>query len=115
MCGRSPSRPTAAAPSPAATTRWSGSGTSSRAILIREFHGHTEWVFSVAFSPDGRLAYSTSGGFMRDGWRDGTDSAIRVWDVETGQEVRKLEGHKGIVWSVAVSPDGRHVLSGGRT
>ena len=47
------------------------------------------------------------------GWQDGKDSAIRVWDVETGQEVRKLEGHKGIVWSVAVSPDGRRVLSGG--
>ena len=63
--------------------------------LIREFRGHTEWVFSVAFSPDGRLAYSTSGGFFGAGWQDGTDSAIRVWDVETGQEVRKLEGHKG--------------------
>ena len=81
--------------------------------LIRELKGHTEWVFSVAFSPDGRRAYSTSGGFMSDIWHDGTDSAIRVWDVETGQEVRKLEGHKGIVWGVAVSPDGRHVLSGG--
>jgi WD40 repeat protein/tRNA A-37 threonylcarbamoyl transferase component Bud32 len=81
--------------------------------LSREFHGHTEWVFSVAFSPDGRLAYSTSGGFDDGAWRDGTDSAIRVWDVETGQEVRKLEGHKGIVWRVALSPDGRHVLSGG--
>ena len=80
---------------------------------IREFRGHTEWVFSVAFSPDGRLAYSTSGGFHDQGWRHGTDSAIRVWDVATGQEVRKLEAHKGIVWSVAISPDGRSVLSGG--
>ncbi len=58
-------------------------------------------------------AYSTSGGFYRDGWQDGTDSAIRVWDVETGKEVRKLEGHKGEVRSVAVSPDGGRVLSGG--
>ena len=81
---------------------------------IREFRGHTEWVFSVAFSPDGRLAYSGSGGFHDPAWRDGTDSAIRVWDVETGKEVCKLEGHKGIVWSVAVSPNGRYVLSGSR-
>jgi WD40 repeat protein len=82
--------------------------------VVREFRGHTEWVFSVAFSPDGRLAYSASGGRHVGVWRDGTDSAVRVWDVETGREVRRLEGHRGIVWSVAVSPDGRRVLSGGR-
>jgi hypothetical protein len=82
--------------------------------VIREFRGHTEWVFSVAFSPDGRLAYSTSGGFYPgDVWRDGADSAIRVWDVQNGRQVRRLEGHRGIVWSVAVSPDGRRILSGG--
>jgi len=81
--------------------------------LIREFAGHTEWVFSVAFSSDGRRAFSTSGGFERNGWQHGTDSSVRVWDVQTGKEVRKLEGLKGRVWSVAISPDGRHVLSGG--
>jgi WD40 repeat protein len=80
---------------------------------IREFRGHTERVFSVAFSPDGRRAYSSSGGSKNGVWQDGTDSAIRVWDVETGRQVSKLEGHKGIVWSVAVSPDGRHLLSAG--
>jgi WD40 repeat protein len=79
---------------------------------IHEFHGHTECVFSVAFSPDGRLGYSTSG-FLNNLRQLGTDSPIRVWDLETGQEVRKLEGHEGNVWSVAVSRDGRHVLSGG--
>jgi WD40 repeat protein/S1-C subfamily serine protease len=81
--------------------------------LLREFKGHDEWVFSLAFSPDGRLAYSTSGG--PDIWRDGKDSSVRIWDVETGREVRKLEGHKGRVLSVAVSPDGRSVLTGGDT
>jgi WD40 repeat protein len=81
--------------------------------LIREFKGHDEWVFSLAFSPDGRIVYSTSGG--PDAWRDGKDSAVRAWDVETGRELRKLEGHKGRVMSVDVSPDGRQVLSGGDT
>jgi WD40 repeat protein len=81
--------------------------------LVREFKGHQEWVFSLAFSPDGHLAYSTSGG--PDLWSDGTDSAVRVWDVETGRQVRKFEGHKGRVLSVAVSPDGRRVLTGGDT
>jgi WD40 repeat protein/S1-C subfamily serine protease len=81
--------------------------------VLREFKGHQEWVFSLAFSPDGRLAYSTSGG--PDLWHDGSDSAVRVWDVESGREVRKLEGHKGRVLSVAVSPDGGQVLTGGDT
>ncbi len=81
--------------------------------LLREFKGHSEWVFSLAFSPDGRLFYSTSGG--PDIWHDGKDSAVRVWDVETGKEIRRLEGHKGRVLCVAVSPDGRQVLTGGDT
>jgi WD40 repeat protein len=81
--------------------------------LIRELRGHTDWVFKVAFSPDGRRAYSSSGGFNDGVWRDGTDSAIRVWDVETGRQVCKLEAHKGTVWGLAVSSDGRRLLSAG--
>jgi WD40 repeat protein len=83
---------------------------------LREFRGHTEWVFSLAFTPDGRSALSTSGGtglLESPWWRDGTDSAVRIWDVETGRQVGRLEGHKGIVRSVAVAPDGRQALSGG--
>ncbi len=79
----------------------------------REFPGHSGWVFNVAFSPDGRLAYSTSGGL--DHWNDGADPAVRVWDVETGREVRKLDGHKGRVMGLDVSPDGHRVLTGGDT
>jgi WD40 repeat protein len=83
--------------------------------VIREFRGHTGWIFSTAFSPDGRLAYSASGGRYNGSpvWQELPDSAIRVWDVETGREVRRLEGHRGLVWCVRVSPDGRRVLTGG--
>ncbi len=82
----------------------------------REFPGHLNNVMSVAFSPNGKLAYSAGGAVIRDGPiedNDGTDFAVRVWDLETGQQVRRLEGHKGLVWSLAVSPNGRYVLSGG--
>jgi len=82
--------------------------------VLREFRGHTELIFSVAFSRDGRLAYSTSGG--KAPFIAGADSDIRVWDLGvSGGEVRRLTGHKGIVRSVAVSPDGRYVISGGWT
>ena len=83
--------------------------------LLHEFKGHGDNVWSVAFSPDGSLAYSAGGGVYRDGWQDGTDFAVRVWDVKTRRQLHALKGHKGMVMSIAVSPDGRYVLSGGKT
>ena len=49
---------------------------------IRTLEGHTDWVESVAFSPDGRTIASGS-------W----DTTIRLWEVATGQQIRTLEGH----------------------
>ena len=49
----------------------------------------------VAFSPDGRLLATSSGG------------AIHVWDVVTRQRIGSpLAGHTGVVEDVAFSPDG---------
>jgi parallel beta-helix repeat protein len=65
--------------------------------------GHTDWVTSVAFSPDGRLLASGSGYY---------DKTIKLWDVASGSLVRTLEGHASGVYSVAFSPDGRLLASG---
>ena len=35
-----------------------------------------------------------------------------VWDLETGNEKVKLEGHSSTVTSVAISPDGKTIVSG---
>ena len=35
------------------------------------------------------------------------------WVRDTGMEVQKLTGHEGAVSSVAVTPDGRYIVSGG--
>ena len=44
------------------------------------------------------------------------DKVARLWQTATGQEVRRFEGHKSCLWGVAVSPDGRWLLtSGGMT
>jgi predicted Ser/Thr protein kinase len=62
--------------------------------------GHTNTVFSVAYSPDGtRLA---SGSF---------DGTVKVWDARSGAELATLRGHAGAVWSVCYSPEGTHIAS----
>ena len=35
-----------------------------------------------------------------------------MWDAETGERLRELTGHRGRVWSVDFSPDGRRIASG---
>ena len=63
--------------------------------------GHTLWVSSIVFSPDGRMLASGS-----------EDKTIRLWDVVTGKHKKTLIGHKGIVDSISFSPDGRTLASG---
>ena len=64
--------------------------------------GHTSFVPSVAYSPDGRHIVSGS-----------DDETIQLWDAQTGGQVgNPLQGHTDSVLSVAFSPDGRHIVSG---
>ncbi len=37
---------------------------------------------------------------------------MKVWEAGTGQPLRSLEGHTGSVRAVAMSPDGRCIVSG---
>lgn len=71
------------------------------AKLERKLTGHTNWVCSVAVSPDGKWAVSGS-------W----DKTVKIWDLETGQYRATLEGHTAQVRSVAITPDGKRILSG---
>ena len=43
----------------------------------------------------------------------GDDGAIRLWDARSGQAGRVLTGHPSLVTSIAYSPDGRLLASGG--
>ena len=41
-------------------------------------------------------------------------NVVRLWDAQTGKEIRKLEGHREQVWHVAFSRDGRLAISSGQ-
>jgi WD40 repeat protein len=75
----------------------------ARAQQIGEVHcleGHTDRIGRLEFSPDGRWLLSC-----------GMDATIRLWDLHTGQEVRRFEGHEERVDCIDFSADGRRFLS----
>ena len=82
---------------------------------IRTLTGHTVEVLSVAFSPDGNTLAS-GGGWrhqtVRPWWEVATGT-VRLWEVNTGAPIRTLTGNAGSVRSVAFSPDGNTLASGG--
>jgi GTPase SAR1 family protein len=58
---------------------------------------------SVAQSLEDPIALSPDGHYLTSGANDAT---IRLWDVESGHEVRRLRAHSHLVRCVAWSPDG---------
>src|SRR5262249_56432440 len=56
-----------------------------------------------------RLAISPGGRALASAGEDGT---VRLWDLPSGKEVGRLEGHDD-VYAVAFSPDGKTLVSGG--
>jgi WD40 repeat protein len=62
----------------------------------------------VAAACDGRRAISC---FNPNASMRGELSGMIVWDLENGQKLRTLEGHKGRIRGVSLSPDGRWAVS----
>jgi eukaryotic-like serine/threonine-protein kinase len=69
--------------------------------LIATLHGHLNSALGLAFSPDGRRLISTSNG----------REAVKLWDVETRQELLTLSG-QGMLTAAHWTADGSAVLAG---
>ena len=67
-------------------------------------NGHIGIVWSVTCSPEGgpNEEIVASGGY---------DKSIHLWDMLTGQQIAKLDGHTNSVNFVAFSPDGKTLVS----
>ena len=76
--------------------------------------GYTLGVSCVTFSPDGRmLASGGLDGQMLANNRWKLDPTIRLWDAVTSEHKLTLTGHESGASSIAFSPDGRTLASGG--
>lgn len=67
---------------------------------VRSLKGHSDWIRSLAFSPDGQAIVSGS-----------NDETTRLWEVKTGQLIHMLVGHEKRVKSVGISPDNGTIVS----
>jgi hypothetical protein len=63
---------------------------------------HSDAVYGIAFSPDGKLLASVS-----------ADRAMKVFDVEKGKLLYTLGHATDWLYAVAWSPDGKYLVSGG--
>jgi WD40 repeat protein len=65
---------------------------------------HESSVFACAISPNGAEIAAVD----QDGY-------ITLWDLGSGQQLRRFRGHENVIWCVAFNPDGVRLATGDRT
>jgi outer membrane protein assembly factor BamB len=70
-------------------------------LLVRAFDSQSNPITNLAFTNDSKLVFSAG------------DNVVHLWDVTTGKESRRFEGHNGQVPAMALSPDGKRLVTGG--
>ena len=75
--------------------------------FLERYEGHSDSVYSVAFSPDGKSLASGS-----------LDKTLKIWDLSECRSRSRcksvLSGHSDFVLSVAYSGDGNCLVSGSK-
>jgi WD40 repeat protein len=87
-----------------ATARLLAADDAPAPAIVANLKGHTETVYTVSFSPDGR--YLLTGSF---------DKSLKLWEAATGKEIKNFAGqtgHQNLVLAAAFNPSGSMVASG---
>ena len=66
--------------------------------------GHQLGVVSVDMNNDGSIVASSS-----------LDAMIRVWDIESGKQIKTIDASPADAWTVSFAPDGKNLASGSYT
>ena len=80
--------------------------------LLRTFEANPNEVRAVTFSPDGTRVLTASDDTEAKNYRE-KEAVVRLLDVESGELLRTFNGHTEKIYSLAFSPDGARVLTGG--
>jgi WD40 repeat protein len=72
----------------------------ARGERVTTFDKHQEWITRAVFSADGKEVISA-----------GHDNKLRIWNAANAAQRLEIE-HPEPIWALAVSPDGRHILTG---
>ncbi len=83
---------------------------------IHGLKGHEDTVMDIKFFPDGKKLVSCSKfNLVEDIEEEVTKKenvyTLRIWDVEAGKELEKLNAHNKSIWSVDISPDGKYIAT----
>ena len=70
--------------------------------VIKTIDAHSDAIYSLTLSPNGKLLASAS-----------ADKLVHLWNVETWDSAGTLEGHTGFVLAAAFSPDSERMVTSG--
>ena len=68
---------------------------------VQTLRGHVNRVWSVIFSKDSQILFST-----------GEDQTFRIWNIKTGHCIKSWSGHENWIKSATLSPDDKIIASG---
>ncbi len=89
----------------AQVTRWDVTSGKELPKLVLNGHGKVSDFAVYHLSTDGKTLFTMANA--------PPDPFVRAYDAETGKELFPRQGHEGVVYAVAISPDGRTLASGG--